>query len=348
MEGFIAALLFGGFALPTSAVDGSTAFMPQVGAIRWDAWYGGEKGPVGAAVETSLNAKKWHYRLPFFAQILGPDKVHIDGSSQEVMDKEIDYAANAGLTYWAYVLYGEHDPMYYGIKNYLASSHRNKIKFSLILQVGNALDSPSIHGELDRIKSLVTERGYLTVLDQRPVIFLGFIDLNPADTAVLRGALADLGSFCQEKGQGRPYYVIMDFSPAKGKKWMDALGADAITTYETWGNANIQGGTFGELSRGTEWFWDQCKATGAPVVPIVMTGMDRRPRVEHPVPWETWQKTGDGIDKYFARPKPEEIGAQMASACKWIKVNRASAPTQLILTYAWNENDEGGWLVPTR
>src|SRR5262245_34949974 len=38
---------------------------PVVGAIRWDAWYGG-KDAVGLAVEKSLSPKRWHYRLPFF------------------------------------------------------------------------------------------------------------------------------------------------------------------------------------------------------------------------------------------------------------------------------------------
>jgi hypothetical protein len=33
---------------------------------------------------------------------------------------------------------------------------------------------------------------------------------------------------------------------------------------------------------------------------------------------------------------------------KWVKTHPDSAPSKAILIYAWNENDEGGWLVPTR
>ena len=40
---------------------------PAVGAIRWDAWYGGVD-PVGAYVEEALTPPQWRYRLPFFAQ----------------------------------------------------------------------------------------------------------------------------------------------------------------------------------------------------------------------------------------------------------------------------------------
>ena len=43
-----------------------------VGAIRWDAWYG-QGGPV-AEVERSLGPRKFHFRLPFFAQVLADDR----------------------------------------------------------------------------------------------------------------------------------------------------------------------------------------------------------------------------------------------------------------------------------
>jgi len=335
----LSGLLFSG--VIARAADDSAD--PQVGAIRWDAWYGSEKGRVGASVEAALDAEKWHYRLPFFAQVLGPDKVHIDGTSQEIMDKEIDYAANAGLAYWAYCLYATDDPMYYGIRNYLASSHRNKIKFSLITTPGKFVDPKY----LAQIRSLVAEKGYLTVFNKRPVIFLGFITLKDKEIAKFRRALDDFRTSCKIKGLGNPYLVIMDFTPSQGKKWIDALGADALTSYTTHGNANDKGGSYAEMSQGVHWFWDQCKATGAQVVPIVATGADRRPRVEHPMFWEKEQKPGVGIEKYFGQPKPEEIGALMGDALRWIKVNQTSAQAQLILTYAWNENDEGGWLVPT-
>ena len=67
---------------------------PIVGAIRWDAWYG-RGGPV-AEVERSLGPKKFHFRLPFFAHVLGDDKVSINGDSQETIDKEIALAPRRG------------------------------------------------------------------------------------------------------------------------------------------------------------------------------------------------------------------------------------------------------------
>ena len=82
-------------ATPKSASHGR----PLVGAIRWDAWQ--ENGDIRATVERTLGPSHWHYRLPFFARITGSNSVAINGNSQAIMDQEINYAANAGIDYWA-------------------------------------------------------------------------------------------------------------------------------------------------------------------------------------------------------------------------------------------------------
>ena len=64
---------------------------PMVGAIRWDAWYG-ESGPV-KHTEISLGPPKYHFRLPWFARVVGEGQVKINGDTQQIIDQEIDYAA---------------------------------------------------------------------------------------------------------------------------------------------------------------------------------------------------------------------------------------------------------------
>jgi len=78
------------------------------GAIRWDGWYG--DGGVVSAVEASLGQPKYHFRLPWDAQLLGGDKVQINGDSAAIMDQEIAYAAQAGLNYWAFLDYLDEAP----------------------------------------------------------------------------------------------------------------------------------------------------------------------------------------------------------------------------------------------
>lgn len=78
-----------------------------------------------------------------------------------------------------------------------------------------------------------------------------------------------------------------------------------------------------------------------------MSGWDRRPRVARPVPWEKWQRPGEGIEKFYESPKPEELATHVRNGLVWLKANPESARAQVSIIYAWNENDEGGWLVPT-
>jgi hypothetical protein len=78
-----------------------------------------------------------------------------------------------------------------------------------------------------------------------------------------------------------------------------------------------------------------------------MSGWDRRPRVEHPVPWEKYQKPGAGIEKYYQAPQPDELASHLQHALDWTRGHPKSTSANAILIYAWNENDEGGWLVPT-
>jgi len=105
---------------------------PLVGAIRWDAWQ--EDGRVRAAVETSLGPRRWHHRLPLFARATGPDAVAIDGNTQAIVDREIAYAAGAGIDYWAFCTYPDDSGMSNGLHRYLASEARRRVRFCLLLQ----------------------------------------------------------------------------------------------------------------------------------------------------------------------------------------------------------------------
>ncbi len=69
---------------------------PLVGAIRWDAWTG---GAVTEQVKKTLGPRKYHDRLPWFAEVIDDQTVEIDGGHQTVMDREIDFASEAGLDY---------------------------------------------------------------------------------------------------------------------------------------------------------------------------------------------------------------------------------------------------------
>ena len=315
---------------------------PTVGAIRWDAWHG-EKSPVGQAVETSLGPEQWHYRLPFFANILSDWSVRIDGASQAVMDREIAYASQAGLDYWAFVTYDPDSAMSLSLRYYLSSQHKRDIRFCLITAPGNWVSSGGQRANPGRFVELMRGDTYLKVAGNRPLVYLGFIE--DGSRAELRKVLEEFRKSAMEAGVGNPYLAIMDFSPVRGKQIADDLGADAISCYAPHGDD--KGAPYSTLAAFAERFWESSRETGAQVIPTAMAGWDRRPRVVHPVFWEKYQRPGAGIEKYYQMAKPGELATHLQHAVDWTTGHAKAAVANAILIYAWNENDEGGWLTPT-
>jgi hypothetical protein len=133
--------------------------------------------------------------------------------------------------------------------------------------------------------------------------------------------------------------------PDPGARLARALGADALSAYAI-AESDIAA-PYARLARQAERRWDEYAATGLAVVPTVMSGWDRRPRIENPVSWEHWQRPGAGLDRYYQAPQPEELAAHLRRCLDWIEAHPRVGAARAALIYAWNENDEGGWLVPT-
>lgn len=318
---------------------------PLLGAIRWDAWHG-DQGTPGKAVQTALSPRQWHDRLPFFAKVLGDDAVAIDGTAQAVMDQEIAYAEAAGIDYWAFVTYADGDAMSLGMARYLSSTKAARLKFCLVTEC-NRWANPAF---IERVTTLISDPRYLTVLHGRPVLFLGFIYAQKVkekwkDAAGLKIVIDQVKATVRKTRGVDPYLVIMDFNPQRGKEWLDALGGEALCSYAI--TSSAKGGTYQALTDQAGRFWTDCAATGAQVVPICTAGWDRRPRIAYPMPWETWQKPGAGIEVFTEKATPAQLAAHVRDGLDWIDAHPASAPARLALLYAWNENDEGGWIVPT-
>jgi sugar phosphate isomerase/epimerase len=324
-----------------------------VGAIRWDAWHtpvgASEQWPGGGpvkAMEASLNPHGYRHRAPFFARVDTNDTLCIDGYTQEIVDREIAFAKDGGLDYWAFLLYDEGTCMSQGLSLYLSSRCRRDVNFCAIASPGTFGGRDTWPAGIARVVRLMKEPGYQTVCGGRPLLYL----FRPEEKwiqawggpAGARGLFDGLRQAARQAGLADPYVVVMDDSAAaQVKRAADTVGSNAISDYAR--QANGAGAPYSELASTAREFWRACAATGAEVVPLAMAGWDRRPRVEHPVPWETWQKPNVGLDKYYVLPTPEELAAHVGEAMAWAE----QCPAKTVIIYAWNEHDEGGWLCPT-
>ena len=121
-------------------------------------------------VERTLGPAKYHLRLPWFAEISGPDAVRIHGGRQEVMDREIAFAADAGLDYWAFLGWPPGSSGGIALALYLSSTHRGSVNFCMIEQFVN-IYAGGYTAELAATLALVTQAGSQSVLGGRPLMY---------------------------------------------------------------------------------------------------------------------------------------------------------------------------------
>jgi len=319
---------------------------PTIGAIRWDAWHGGVNGNVGAVVEKSLAPEQYVDRAPFCSKI-EKGILKIDCVTSEAMEKEIGYAALAQLDYWAFLLYPNGNPMGLSLERYLESGD-DRIKFSVILTFASLTKpSGSYSKNIQRVVDYIQEKRYQKVLGGKPLVFFlleGAYKGNGNDDFISK-MMNDIRNELKIRAIPAPYFVLLDGNIKDANVVVKQYGFDALSAYAV--SNNGKGASYSDLTKYAADFWNRASASGNKVVPIAMMGWDRRPRVTNPVPWEKSNVRADEMDYFYERPKPNELASHIIDSMSWVQAHPDVAEANTVLIYAWNENDEGGWLVPT-
>lgn len=340
-------LTFTAWLLVSFSASHATDEAPIVGAIRWDGWNG--DGGVVKEVEHSLGQPKYHFRLPWFAQLLENGKVRINGDSQAIMEREIAYAALAGLNYWAFVDYLDEAPgMSIGLHRYLAAKDKKSVRYCLV-EEGARLDKAGTHA-WSQIVEHFRHPDYQTVLDGRPLLCL-----FGKTTKLGRAEWEELKRQTTAAGLKAPYLVLMGWEAEKDRA---VLGFDAVSEYAASGKGyTTDPETYAQLTSHSvaEKLWDKWRRESTPCITFATAGWDTRPRQERPPAWCSWVKpTPDPTPAAQQKPlldattaTPDELAAHVRAAIAWTRDHRDLNPANAILIYAWNEHDEGGWLQPT-
>jgi hypothetical protein len=278
--------------VPLAALN-ATDDAPIVGAIRWDGWYG--DGGVVKAVEASLGQPKYHFRLPWFARVIGEGKVSINGDSRAIMEQEIAYAAQAGLNYWAFVDYLDESPgMSIGLNRYLAAKDKKGIRYCLV-EEGARLDGAGTKA-WSKIVEHFRHPDYQTVLDGRPLL-----SLFAKTTKLGKAEWDELKRQTIAAGLKAPYLVLMGWEAEKDR---EALGFDAISEYACSGKGyTTDPETYERLTSHSvsEKLWGKWKHERSPCITFATAGWDTRPRQERPPSWCSWVK---------ATPDPTPLAQQ--------------------------------------
>jgi len=340
------------------------------GAIRWDAWNGKTRDIISETVGQTMLPGKYHWRLPWYADIDNTTGVvSFDADRQEIMDQELEMAHEAGIKFFAYdtycvwptdsgakeghlcnawwneesVGYKARNPAY-GLHLHQNSTKKSLVNISLVL-LGASPASPAMR---PRYLSLFKDASFHRVLGDRPLVFL--FNAGEEEAQIIgswEAWRAQWDVFRNEsiaQGTGNPYFVALTVGTGNFLKAVDLrqkLGFDAVGAYALPGGT-LQGVPFSEQRATATAFWEAAKKAGVPLVPPVPTGWDPRPRADHKPVWVN--ETGE----HFITPEPAELTDLFQDAQAFIRKNQEVVPTETALVYAWNENTEGGWLLPTK
>lgn len=301
-----------------------------IGAIRWDAWYGHESGDANILkqVEKSLSPAKYHFRAPFFAQVTEDNNIYIPEYTQEIFDKEMEYAKEAGLSYFAYVWY--EGSMAKAHNFHKTSKYKNDVKMCVLLD-NNAIGKDYAHKEL---LSLLKDECYMTVLGGRPLMYYFGTSEN---LSAIGEDIEYYRQVCKYLGIPEPYAVVMNRSAGDHLK----VFGDAVSKYAP---ATTGGVPFKDLLQLTYESWETWRKTGAQIVPTMSAGWHNGTRFENQVSWGAVKE-----DDWVEYATPDEIQEEIEYTIQYLQQDgvREMSMANTALIYAWNEHDEGGWLCPT-
>ena len=315
----------------------------RVGAVNWDCSVPSSTF-FGTASIRALSPAKYRDRTPYYAQKIDDDAIDYRERTLEEYEREMLYAIDAGIDYFAYCWYDKTPPpgslpgasetcraadghlqeLTRARELHVRSGLRTVLGFCAILVVTH----PYSNDELEALVDAMNDPGYEKI-DGRPLVY--------AYAGPWREPVARLRSICSRKGIADPYVALMCGGKAVPKA-EDIAGADALTAYACPAEAK----TFAALvDISMERNANRAKA-GIPVIPHISLGWDPSPRIDNPVPWATYPKGS------YSVAKSQNDFVTAARAMKdWIRDNPKSTPTGHVLAFAWNEFEEGGWICPS-
>jgi len=315
-----------------------------VGVVNWDCSLPSDTY-FGHYSTTSLSPAKYRHCTPFYADVKGSDAIDFHWRTVAEYEREMQYAIDAGIDYFAYCWYGEmkdgkdFSPVTKGATTccdryvwelatarqlHAKSSLRDKIKMCAILVVLH----PIADQEFETLARAMTEPWYQTACE-RPLVYLfGFGGKGGNVLPRLRAA-------CRKVGAKDPYAAVL------GCNRFQTTGDDGVQALSSYTDG-APAKDFASLNRRNIGCNGHRAGTGMPVIPNFTVGWDPSPRNDHNVPW-----CGYARNVAYAPPATEnELMAGAERMATWIKANRKSCPTGHILSFAWNEFEEGGWICP--
>jgi hypothetical protein len=323
--------------------EGGDRSAPMIGAYYFDGWSGRSRWaddpnePWAADAPTHLTRRM----IEEF-----PEREPVWGwrdDSLEIMERQIDLAADHGLKFFAFCWYWHDnaaginedairkDPKHTGLELFLKAKNRDRMKFCLLIANHAGFE---IRGRENWKRAgefwlpYFQNEQYLKV-DGKPLVLI-----FGAGGEHMEG-FAAMQTLARESG-------LPGLAIAGCGRGSVAEGYTHRTHY------NINGGytagarevPYSELVSANSSAWSG--SPEQPYIPIVTAGWDKRP-------WEGPQGLNQAQGWYYPDRTPEQFQDYLRDAVEWMNghPNQTTAE-RIVLIYAWNEFGEGGFIAPTK
>lgn len=334
----------------------------RLGAYYWDGWY----------------AKIPHWTNRLLTDFTDREPVWgWLGNTVENMNTQINYAADAGLSFfafdWYYPEHGQINQMNEAVDRFLAAESHERMEFCLLVanHAGGYIYRDKWEDACRRFMPYLTHPKALKHEGKPVIIFFSSHDLQRCLGGVeeARKCHAYLNELLVEAGYPG-VYVIGCVGPCcesdgsvstDSEKWENTWRGcgegwlDGITGYNYHrGSLKPAGEASGRdedyiypytsLARDHEISCDLfCRHASLPYMPLVIGGWDCRP-------WETiWE--GETVPHGRSCYSPDRTPSELYNHIMRMNEIMKEMPERLIsdyaIVYAWNENGEGGFIEPT-
>ena len=266
--------------------------------------------------------------------------------SQEIMERQIDLAADNGIDFFLFCWYWKddggpinlevikNDPKHTSLGLYLKAKNKHRVKFGLLIANHRGYDIKGPDNWEVAVKHWMqyfNDPQHVTVDGKPLVVIFGSGD------GIDNECLARMQETAKKEGLKNGLSIAGCGEPAMKKS-----GFTHSTHYNlTSGySAASEEHKYQELIDNAKKRWVGTEEQ--PHMPLLNCGWDKRP-------WEGPRGQGTVEGWYFPDSSPELFGNFIKDAIQWMDDNPTKATKErIILIYAWNENGEGGYLVPTK
>jgi len=276
----------------------------------------------------------------------------------EIMIDQINYAADAGLSFWGFCWYENtlvsDSTLMNNLNNELAlflnAPNSNRLQF-LLLSCHPV--SPVNWDKLcDKTIAYFKKTNYLKV-DGKPVM----IFFNTDEIIEGMGGLENMKeaiNLYRVKAKNEGVGEILIGARVTSLSSNTSLyykykfcGFDFLTTYSQSDIGRVSAGPndYENLVKGDKKAWELlssvANANNMDYLPTMSAGYDMRP-------WAADHPTIPSSDFWYTGVTPERIAKHLNDAIVWIQSTPSKILDNLLIIYSWNEYGEGAWLTPTK